>query len=344
MSRGPKKFICTEKDIYELERLAGMQDSDPVLSERAKIVLLAYEGHPIKEIATEFGITSNKVIKWRDRYIASGISGLVSKSTHENTAVTDDNRKQLLLALKESPPDGSDHWTADLLAERLNISHDSVWRMLRKEGITLSRQRRWTMESSDSVMSPRITLSGLFLSKGERGIILTLDQGNQKPRRYRIESRLKGIVSSIQNQAGDVHEITLPDALHIASQLLVMPHQNRRKQFRFLEFLDSVMTDFDVTDTPSIHHIFLYQEKQDSNEPEWLIHHSNVMIHRTKDESLWFSQLSTIYCIISSGESQRAKDIYMNQVTSSIHDYVNGSTDSSEPFVWRLSTNHPENV
>jgi len=49
--------------------------------ERARIVLLAASGQPDKEIAASMAITPKKVSRWRKRFLALGVAGLL-KDAH----------------------------------------------------------------------------------------------------------------------------------------------------------------------------------------------------------------------------------------------------------------------
>jgi hypothetical protein len=53
----------------------------------------------------------------------------------------------VLAALEQKPPSGQAVWDGPALARHLGTSDDAVWRILRKEGICLSRQRSWCVST-----------------------------------------------------------------------------------------------------------------------------------------------------------------------------------------------------
>ena len=115
---------------------------------RAKMILMCAEGHQIKDIAAKLGERPNTVILWRDRFIEQGIKG-VNDIQRSGKPVTygKEFRALVLNKLKENPPNGQVRWDGATLAAEINVSDDAVWRLLRKEGIQLSRQRTWCVRA-----------------------------------------------------------------------------------------------------------------------------------------------------------------------------------------------------
>jgi DNA invertase Pin-like site-specific DNA recombinase len=49
------------------------------LAQRARIVLLAADGVPVKEIVERVGVSKPTVIAWKKRYATEGVDGLVDR-------------------------------------------------------------------------------------------------------------------------------------------------------------------------------------------------------------------------------------------------------------------------
>src|SRR4028119_939013 len=65
-----------DADQGELQRRARDKGASAREVERARIVLLAAEGMPGKEIATIVGCAEGTVVTWRGRYAEHGLAGL----------------------------------------------------------------------------------------------------------------------------------------------------------------------------------------------------------------------------------------------------------------------------
>ena len=138
MPKRYKPLNCSKTDITELNKIAASSD-DPRLSLRARIVLACNEGRQVKDIAAEFNERPNTVILWRRRFDEQGIQGLYNLPRGKNAYRYGSNLKERLLSLLgETPPDGEQRWTGELLSEKLSVPAAVIWRLLRKEGIKLS--------------------------------------------------------------------------------------------------------------------------------------------------------------------------------------------------------------
>ena len=66
----------TNEERRELERRAQGEHVSRRVAQRARIVLLAADGVPNRQIAMLVGLNQNQVGMWRKRYAAMGMGGL----------------------------------------------------------------------------------------------------------------------------------------------------------------------------------------------------------------------------------------------------------------------------
>ena len=111
--------------------------SEHRLVERARIILLANEGHTNQQIAHALKTRTARISKWRQRFGASRLAGLSDGARSGKPAKYDqDTENRVLGLLDERPPKGHAQWNRRLLAEALpDVSKDHVWRILRKHNI-----------------------------------------------------------------------------------------------------------------------------------------------------------------------------------------------------------------
>src|SRR4029077_16503353 len=106
---------------------------------RARIVLLAADGHSTRSIAEEVGVQPRIVSNWRRRFADHGLGGLkdcprVGKKPIYGKATN----KRILALLDKPPPRGYARWTGPLLAKALgDVDVQYVWRFLREHNIDL---------------------------------------------------------------------------------------------------------------------------------------------------------------------------------------------------------------
>ena len=76
MARRMQKPLCSDSNRLLLQELANSKSLEWRLVERAKIVLKLLDGEPVKKVAELHSTGQNTVIKWRGRFVESGIQGL----------------------------------------------------------------------------------------------------------------------------------------------------------------------------------------------------------------------------------------------------------------------------
>lgn len=139
MPRTAKGVECDGVTRQGLVKLSRSRKDEARRVRRARMVLGCVEGRRIKDIVEELGEQQEVIIKWRDRFIANGLSGLLDKSRSGKPVTYGDEWKGAVLAkLEEKPPYGMARWDGPTLAAELATSPDAVQRFLQKEGIQLA--------------------------------------------------------------------------------------------------------------------------------------------------------------------------------------------------------------
>ena len=131
-------LAVSESDRVDLEQLVRSNTIEARLAQRARIVLLAAEGHSNVEIGKLVDMHYNQVAVWRQRYAQMGMSGLEDnpRPGRPPTYGHDDVLLMVGTVVTDPPPDNATRWTMEALARRLNdhgvpISASQVWRLCR---------------------------------------------------------------------------------------------------------------------------------------------------------------------------------------------------------------------
>src|SRR4051794_41940159 len=132
-----------EADRRELERRARDKGAPARVVERARIVLLAGDEVPGKQIAEMVGCAEGTVVTWRGRYAERGLAGLADlPRSGKPSPLPEALRDRVLeLTLTEPPTSlGATHWSSRLLADALAgegtpISHATIARIWHRFGV-----------------------------------------------------------------------------------------------------------------------------------------------------------------------------------------------------------------
>ena len=145
--------------------------------ERAKMIRSCLEGKPVNGMERELGVGSNTGIDWRERFAKLGVAGLKDRPrAGEPVEYGTEFRKQVLELLEKPLPKGQACWDGPSVAKRLNVSDDAVWRLLRKEGICLSRQRSWCVSTDPEFVAKAADIVGLYLNPPENALVISIDE------------------------------------------------------------------------------------------------------------------------------------------------------------------------
>jgi transposase len=155
--------------------------------ERARIVLLAGEGVPGKQIAARVGCAEPTVVSWRRRYAEAGLAGLedLPRPGSESPLPEALRDRVLELTLTQPPTQyGATHWSSRLLAAALAaegtpISHATVARIWHHFGVQPWRSETFKFSTDPELEGKIRDVVGLYLHPPEKAVVLCVDEKPQ---------------------------------------------------------------------------------------------------------------------------------------------------------------------
>jgi putative transposase len=139
-------FSLKEEDREELSQYLRRGKASARSLTRARILLLADEGRPDKDIAETLRASKSTVNRIRKRYCEGDLDFALHEKARSGAPPKLDGKMEARLTLLacSEPPDGRSKWTLRLLADKLvemevvdSISHMSVQRLLKKMRLNL---------------------------------------------------------------------------------------------------------------------------------------------------------------------------------------------------------------
>lgn len=305
--------------------------------ERARIVLGCVEGRPVSAIAASLNVRPNSVIDWRRRFEREGVAGLADRPrSGKPPRYTEEFRKQVLSALEEPSPRGQAAWDGPALARHLKTSVHAVWRVLRKEGICLARQRSWCVSTDPEFAAKAADIVGLYLNPPENALVLSVDekpsiQALERKTGY-VETGNGKIVRGFKSTYKRHGTLNLFAALEVATGAIPTQTTARKRRIEFLEFMDRVVADLPAGQ--EIHVIldnYCIHKKNDV----WLRTHANVFFHFTPTSASWLNQVEIWFGIFSRKALRGASFCDTEQLRKAIEDFVAAYGPEAHPFIWR---------
>jgi transposase len=213
------------------------------LAQRARIVLLAGDGHSNTEIATRVGVSRPTVIHWRDRYAEGGLAALEDRKRSGRPRRVDE--AEVVTATLNSPPQrlGVTHWSSRLLGAELGIGFATVARIWRKWNLQPWRVETFKFSTDPELEAKVRDVIGLYLHPPENAVVLCIDEKSQVQALQRTAPILP-IMPGVPEKA--THDYirngttTLFAALEVATGKIVDSCLPRHRHQEFLRFLKQV--------------------------------------------------------------------------------------------------------
>lgn len=180
--------ILLEPDLQaQLHREATAPGTPQGRALRLRIVLAAAAGQTNQQISQALEVCVPAVRQWRDRFAQQGLAGLRDRPRSGKPRTYDDAfRQRVLRTLEQPPPPGQSTWDGPSVAAHLGGNVHAVWRLLRREGICLQRQRSWCVSTDPEFAAKAADIIGLYLHPPLHALVLSVDE---KPSIQALERR-----------------------------------------------------------------------------------------------------------------------------------------------------------
>lgn len=339
MARNAQIPVCAENDRRTLSDWANSRSVEWRLVERARMIMQLLDGVPINKIAQVMSTGQNTIIKWRNRFAAQGINGLYDNPRSGKPPKYDkDFRNRILQALELPPPKGQACWDGPAIARHLQASDDAVWRMLRKEGICLARQRSWCV-STDPEFAPKAAdIIGLYLAPPQNAMVISIYekpsiQALERTTGYVCTSSNK-IVRGLKSTYKRHGTLNLFAALNVATGYVHAQTTELKRRIEFLTFMDKLLMELPDSREKEIHVIldnYCIHKRND----KWLADHPNVAFHFTTTSASWLNQVEIWFGILSRKVTNNTSFTSTDQLRSAIESFIEVYHQNAKPFVWR---------
>jgi transposase len=306
---------------------------------RARIVLLASHGMSDKDIALKLDTDRRVAARWRARFLAAGVDGLMQDATRPGrprTARAPTNVAQVVRITTEQTPQGATHWSTRTLAAHLGTSASAVARIWRAHGLKPHRVESFKLSNDPLFIDKLEDIVGLYLDPPEHALVLCCDEKTQIQALDRTQPGLplkRGRGKTMTHDYKRNGVTTLFAALNmLTGQVLSMTDQLHRHQewLRFLKMIDR--------QTPKNKQLHLIVDNYATHKhPEvktWLEKHPRFHMHFTPTSSSWLNMVERFFRDITDKRIRRGVFKSVAELEVAINEYIAAHNVKPKPFIW----------
>jgi len=322
-------------DKVELESWLRAPTMPAGLVQRARIVLLAADGHGTGEIVTRTGASKPTVIQWKRRYAEGGIAALDDRPRSGRPKQLDD--VAIVLATLEVPPEhlGVTHWSSRLLARELGISNVAVANVWRDWGLQPWRSETFKFSTDPELDAKVRDVVALYLDPPERAVVVCIDEKSQiqaLDRTAPILPMRPGLPAKATHDYVRHGTTTLFAALEVATGKVTDACFDRHRHQEFLTFLKLVAKTY-----PRVKlHVVCdnYATHKHPVVKAWLAKHPRITLHFTPTSGSWLNMVEIFFGIITRQAIRRGTFRSVTELKNAIETYIDGWNERCQPFTW----------
>src|SRR6266404_2482707 len=338
--RPKAELVLSEEERAALERYARRGTVAQQLGLRARIVLRCAAGLDNKTVAHELGIWPVTVGKWRQRFVAQRLDGLLDEPRPGTPRkISDEQVEQVVIRTLETTPKGATHWSTREMAKRAGISRMAVSRIWRAFGLRPHRSETFKLSTDPQLVEKVRDIVGLYLNPPDRALVLCADEKSQIQALDRTQPLLPMRPGQVERRTPDYvrHGTTsLFAALDIKTGTVIGRCHRRHRAVEFRKFLDTI----DAAIPPELDiHLVLdnYATHKTPLIRRWLSKRPRVHLHFTPTGASWINLVERWFATLTEKQIRRGVHRSTRALEAAIIEYITVTNEPPRPFRWTKS-------
>jgi transposase len=329
--------VLSAAEREELERWARRPSTSNALASRARMVLGCAAGASDGAVAEALGANRNTVGRWRRRYLAQGLDGLVDEPRPGRPrTISDAAVEEVIVRTLETKPKDATHWSTRSLAAQVGLSQTAVSRIWRAFGLQPHRSETWKLSKDPFFIDKVRDVVGLYLAPPERAVVLCVDEKSQIQALNRSAPILPLLPGTPERATHDYKRSgtsSLYAALDLTTGKVIGSLHARHRAIEFKKFLQTIdravpadLPVHVVLDNSSTHKTPAIQR--------WLVAHPRFVLHFTPTSSSWLNLVERWFAELTTKKLRRGSHTSVRQLNDDIRAWIETWNDAPRPFVW----------
>jgi len=311
---------------------------------RAKIILQLAEGMSPSAIAAAQRTTAKTVHRWRNRFEAEGIEGLLERPRSGRPTVIDKKTvdKVIFFTTKRIPEEAT-HWSIELMARYAQVTPWQVRQIWKAADLRPHRLKTFKISSDPAFADKVIDIVGLYMNPPNNAVVLSVDEKTQIQALDRTQPGLPLNPSRIGSRTHDYKRhgtAALYAAFNTLNGKVIGKVANKTNGSEFLSFLKllnrRVGADKDlhiILDNLSAHKTPAVRE--------WLEAHPRIHLHFTPTSSSWLNAVEGWFAQLERRALYRGVFTSVPELKAELQRFISAhNAHSAKPFKWTKPAAH----
>ena len=358
--RPKPELTLSDDERQTLTRLARRGKVAQRTALRARIVLACAGGADNRAAAAELRVTAQTVGKWRRRFVAHRLDGLLDEPRcGAPRTVTDDRVDAVVVRTLESTPKGQTHWSTRGMAAAAGLGRTTVGRIWRAFGLRPHLSETFKLSPDPQFVEKVRDVVGLYMSPPAGAVVLCVDEKSQIQALDRTQPLLPLAPGQAERRTHDYvrHGTTsLFAALDAATGAVVSRFHRRHRSAEFRAFLDAV--EASVPAGRDVHVVMdNYGTHKTAAVRAWFARRPRFHVHFTPTYGSWLNLVERVFADVTDKCVRRGSHRSTAALEAAIRGYLAARNENPKPFVWtkaaddilasverfanRALTNHP---
>jgi transposase len=330
-----ERISVSVADRERLERLIRDRNTAQKVVWRARIVLLASDGQTAEGIAAAVSKSLLTVRRWRRRFVAKGVEGLLKDATRPSRVkpLTPEKIAQVVqMTLHEKPPKAT-QWSVRSMGAAAGISYSSVQRIWHAHGLKPHLVKTFKVSRDKNFVAKVEDVVGLYLNPPDKALVLCVDEKSQIQALDRTQPGLpmkKGRAGTMTHDYKRNGTTTLFAALNMLDGTVIgtcMPRHRQREFLRFLKLIDQqtlpgldlhlIVDNYATHKTPAV--------------KRWIKAHPRFHLHFTPTSASWLNMVERFFAEITRNRIRRGAFRSVDELKAAIMEYLENQMPTPSP-------------